>query len=208
MKVPFSGYAFAVYFLFLAAGPTRADFLVKPNDVIAICGDSITEQRIYSAYIEDYLLMCQPAHAQRILQFGFGGGTTPGFFSNLKPCLFPFKPTIVMTCYGMNDGNYKPVDQATLDLYRDITTQVITSFKENGVRDVVLASPGCVDSTIFNVNNTPPAVYNQTLDAIRGVAREVAEKEGVHFADVHTPMMEVMAKAKAAYGESYPFVIG
>src|SRR4051812_31734650 len=33
---------------------------LRENDFVAVCGDSITEQKMYSLYIEDYLLMCRP----------------------------------------------------------------------------------------------------------------------------------------------------
>jgi hypothetical protein len=56
--------------------------------------------------------------------------------------------------------------------------------------------------------HTSADVYNQTLDALRGIAQDVAQKESVAFADVHTPMIDVMAKAKAAYGDSYALVAG
>jgi hypothetical protein len=33
---------------------------LRAGDLVGICGDSITEQKIYSVDIADYLLMCQP----------------------------------------------------------------------------------------------------------------------------------------------------
>ena len=32
---------------------------LQSGDYVAVIGDSITEQKLYSLYIEDYLLMCQ-----------------------------------------------------------------------------------------------------------------------------------------------------
>jgi len=46
-------------------------------------------------------------------------------------------------------------------------------------------------------------MYNKTLSEERDIAREVAEAEGVVFADVITPMIEVMTKAKEKYGKAY-----
>ena len=43
--------------------------------MIAVIGDSITEQKQYSVFIEDYLLMCQPAEKLQVAQFGWGGET-------------------------------------------------------------------------------------------------------------------------------------
>ena len=41
----------------LLPAPERAEVLLKSNDRLAICGDSITEQKMYSRIIEDYLTM-------------------------------------------------------------------------------------------------------------------------------------------------------
>src|SRR5688572_18976350 len=65
-------------FLFLtlsAATLLHAADGLKPGDHVAVIGDSITEQRLYSLYIEDYLLMCKPQPDLRATQFGWGGET-------------------------------------------------------------------------------------------------------------------------------------
>ena len=46
-------------------------------------------------------------------------------------------------------------------------------------------------------------MYNKTLGEERDIAKEVAAKEGVVFADVFDPMVDVMTKAKAKYGKKY-----
>jgi hypothetical protein len=47
--------------------------------------------------------------------------------------------------------------------------------------------------------------YNLTLAELGKIAREIAETEGLVFVDVHTPMMETMARAKAKHGKTYSF---
>ena len=46
-------------------------------------------------------------------------------------------------------------------------------------------------------------MYNETLAAMRDIAREVAQQQGVVFANVLDPMIDVMTKAKAKYGREY-----
>ena len=46
-------------------------------------------------------------------------------------------------------------------------------------------------------------MYNKTLGEERDIAREVAQAQGVLFADVITPMIDAMTKAKAKYGKDY-----
>jgi len=194
--------------LFLAVSPLRADLVLQPHDMVAICGDSITEQQQYSVFMEDYFIMCQPAQGLRAAQFGWGGETATGFDARIKSDMLPFKPTVATTCYGMNDGHYQAMQQATGDTYRQNMTSAVEKLKAGGVRTIIVGSPGCVDGAVFKNSNTTADEYNKTLDALRGIAQEVAQKEGVGFADVHTPMMDVMAKSKAAYGDTYQLVAG
>jgi hypothetical protein len=46
-------------------------------------------------------------------------------------------------------------------------------------------------------------MYNKTLAALRDIAKQVAQEEGVLFANVYDPMISVMEKAKAKYGKDY-----
>jgi hypothetical protein len=48
-------------------GPSYSGLILKNRDRLAICGDSITEQKMYSRLIEDYLTMCTPQPALTIL---------------------------------------------------------------------------------------------------------------------------------------------
>ncbi|MGB8353871.1 MAG: SGNH/GDSL hydrolase family protein [Chthoniobacteraceae bacterium] len=194
--------------LITAIVPLRADLVLKPNDMVAICGDSITEQRLYSAYMEEYFLMCRPAEGLRAAQFGWVGETTGGFAARIESDILPFKPTVVTTCYGMNDGAYKAMTPHTGDVFRQATTTFVEKMKAGGVRAILLGSPGCVDSTAFWRPGATADEYNKTLVALSDIAKEVATKEGVTFVDMHTPMMDVMTKAKAAYGANYQFVTG
>jgi lysophospholipase L1-like esterase len=196
--------------LTLLAGPLRAESLLQPNDHVAICGDSITERRRYSVFMEDYFLMCQPAAELTTTQFGWSGERVPGFLARIDSEVLPFKPTVATTCYGMNDGRYAPMTDETGNTYRQALTASVEKLKAGGVRAIVVGSPGCVDAAAFKNPHGPTTAeeYNKTLDARRVIAQEVAKKEGVAFADVHALMMEANAKAKAAYGDNYKLVAG
>jgi len=180
--------------------------LLKPNDVFAVAGDSITQQKIYTVFMEDYLLMCEPVEGLRFVQFGWGSEKSGGFLLRIKSDVVPFKPTVVATCYGMNDGNYRPIDDMTTTYYRRPMQGIVDELKKDGVRDIILGSPGCVDSKSFK--RLAPDLYNHTLDVLRGIDQELAQKNGAVYADLHTPMMDVMAKAQAAYGPDYVFIGG
>ena len=117
------------------------------------------------------------------------------------------KPRIATTCYGMNDGLYQQITDAIAQKYRDNTNKVVEDFTMNGV-EVVVGSPGCVDSFTFDANhrfpNTKAEVYNQTLAAERDIAKKIAEEKHLPFADVYQTMYDAMVKAKEKYGQAYP----
>jgi lysophospholipase L1-like esterase len=176
---------------------------LQSGDLVGICGDSITEQRIYSVFMADYLLMCQPQPKLSAIQFGWSGEQASGFLDRMKNDALVFKPTVVTTCYGMNDGHYAASTPETLETYRKSMTAIVDTFKANGVRFIVIGSPGAVDTFYYKARPTSVEVYNKTLADLGQVAKEVAQQEGVSFADVHGVMIDVMAKAKAQNGDSY-----
>ncbi len=177
--------------------------LVRQGDLVVVAGDSITEQKIYSVYIEDYILMCSPAQQARVVQFGWSGDTAHGFVARQIPSLQLFKPQVVTTLFGMNDGRYAPLAKDVADNYRKAMTTIARTLKEDGVRDIILGTPGACGSGEMRKPTATPAQYNETLRQLGEIVREVAEAEGTHFADVHSLMMDVQARAKAKYGEKY-----
>ncbi|MHB8972531.1 MAG: SGNH/GDSL hydrolase family protein [Pirellulaceae bacterium] len=177
---------------------------LQPGDYVAVIGDSITEQQLYSKYIEDYLLMCQPALNLRVTQFGWGGETAPGFANRMANDMLRFDATVATTCFGMNDGRYAPMTPETGKAYRDGQLSIVSQLKKAGVRCIVVGSPGCVDADTFGGHKPEQAkMYNETLAALRDIARDVAKEEGVVFANVLDPMIDAMTKAKAKYGSQY-----
>src|SRR6476469_4824649 len=115
--------------LIYQAAATADERLVRPGDMVAVIGDSITEQKQYSVFIEDYLLMCQPAEKLQVAQFGWGGETATGFEKRMKNDMLRFKPMLITTCFGMNDGRYGPLTKEVADLYRASTQKIIDRAK-------------------------------------------------------------------------------
>ena len=177
---------------------------LNKGDRIAICGDSITEQKLYSVYIENYLLMCKPAADLRVCQFGWSGERAPGFRDRMANDVLWFKPTVATTAYGMNDGLYRPYTEETGKTYRDAMKAVVKKFKDAGVKHIVVGSPGATDP-VFMTQGSIPKQYNPVLAKLRDLAKEVAQEEGVSFANVHDTMLDGQNKAKAKFGEKIPF---
>jgi lysophospholipase L1-like esterase len=197
----------AAVLLLLAAGCALAQNApatgLQARDFVAVCGDSITEQKLYSLFIAEYVLMCQPAPNMRAMQAGWGGEVAQGFLGRMERDVLALKPTVVTTCYGMNDGAYRAFDEGRGKWYADNQRAIVQGLKKAGVRLIVLGSPGCVDSDTFRGGGDVATVYNDTLGKLGDLDKQIAADEGVAFADVHGVMMAVMAKAKGKYGPSY-----
>lgn len=188
--------------ILLFAPISKSAPIIKDGDVIAICGDSITEQKQYSVFIEDYLTMCQP-NTVRTMQFGWGGETSWGFLARMDFDVLPYKPTLATTCYGMNDGGYAPLSSERGQRYLEAMEDIVERFKSTGAR-VLVGSPGVVDSDTFRRNDPGLSkMYNENLAQLRDIDREIATRDGCAFADVHSTMMDAMVKAKAEFGGAY-----
>jgi lysophospholipase L1-like esterase len=187
----------------LRPAPAAAAEGLRDGDYVGVIGDSITEQRLYSLFVEEYLLACQPKANLRASQFGWGGETAPGFAGRMANDVLPFGPVVATTCFGMNDGGYSPMDDAKAKRYRDGQTSVVEQLKKSGTRFIVVGSPGAVDFDKFRNDPAQAEMYNKTLAGLRDIAKEVAQQQGVAFADVYTPMIEAMKPAKAKYGKDY-----
>lgn len=186
---------------------SAADTL-RPGDTVAICGDSITEQKLYSVFIEDYLLLCQPASAVRTHQFGWSGEAAPGLLKRLEHAVLPFQPTVATMVYGMNDGGYNATNPKNAAAFGETTEAIIRQLQTSGVRLVLVGSPGAVDTEKFKtwrLAKCSPEAYNQTLADLGAAAREAATRTGATYVDVQGPMLAAMAKAKTKYGADYPF---
>jgi hypothetical protein len=86
--------------------PAHRGLLLQQGDRLAICGDSITEQKMYSRIIETYLTVCVPQLNVTVRQHGWSGEQAPGFLARMDNDVLRFQPTIATTCYAMNDHRY------------------------------------------------------------------------------------------------------
>ena len=172
------------------------EFVLKPNDRIVFYGDSITEQHLYTNYVESYLATRYPELKLSFFNAGWGGDTAPGGAKRLQRDVLNLKPTVVTICYGMNDGGYTPPREDIRANFVAGMRELVSRLKAAGVR-VVLLTPGMADGV---ANPGLGAIeYNQR--GLRVLADEVlalAREEGLPSADLHRLMNEVDARGKAA----------
>ncbi len=131
MKPPVFGYSL----LLLLAATATAEPLLRPDDRVAICGGG------YAVYLEDYLLACQSVPGLDVAEFEWSAQDPSGFRARLDTDLLPFKPTVVLTCFGNLSA-----DAYAANTYGRAQTDLVEALKKAGVRTIVISSPKCVDS--------------------------------------------------------------
>src|SRR5688572_4286375 len=114
--------------------PKSNGLILKEGDRLAICGDSITEQKMYSRIMETYLTVALPEFQISTRQYGWGGERAPGFLARMTNDVLRFKPTIATTCYGMNDHEYRAYEPGIGETYRTNMIAIVESFKNHGAR--------------------------------------------------------------------------
>jgi lysophospholipase L1-like esterase len=188
------------------AGAVDAARPLKDGCRIAIIGDSITEQRLYSNFIETYLLACCPELKAVVFQFGWSGENAAGFEKRMDNDMAWFKPDVATICFGMNDGRYSRLTPELERSFQVAMQKIMGTLKKNGTFAVV-GGPGAVDTKCFRPRDASHSanaeVYNETLHQLSAVSSNLAVEAGFTFANLHQTMMEAMARAKQARGMDY-----
>ncbi len=188
----------------LDPAPEPAGLLLKKGDLVAICGDSITEQKRYSVIMEAYLTACLPELEITCRQYGWSGEQAGGFLGRLESDVLRFKPTFATSCYGMNDFRYVPFNEPIAAEYRRNETAMVQAFKKAGAR-VLLGSPGIIDTVPHWVKSAAGTKedLNLALSKFRNIGIQVAAAEQVSFADLYRPMLLADFQAEKLHGPGF-----
>ncbi|RBP35870.1 lysophospholipase L1-like esterase [Roseimicrobium gellanilyticum] len=185
------------------AVPQGVSTTLPQNAKLAIVGDSITEQKQYSKFIEVYLLASAGRQDIKVFQYGWSGERAGGFAARMENDLSTFQPTAMTLCYGMNDGSYVAYSPNIGNEYEKNMRAILTKAAQLGVKNIVAGSPGAVDTKYYANKSTGPDVYNDNLAHLRDIDAKLAAEFKTGFANVHDEMINAMTKAKAKLGVDY-----
>jgi sugar phosphate isomerase/epimerase len=134
MKSPLVLPLFLLSACLVASAPAQDASMLPANARVAVIGDSITEQKLYSKYLECYLLACTGRDDITVFQFGWSGERADGFANRLANDLGVFHPTVATTCYGMNDGSYQAFNDGIGGTYEKNMIRIIEGLKAERIR--------------------------------------------------------------------------
>src|SRR6476469_5562376 len=113
---------FVAFLLSCAIAFGQNAFYLRPGDRVVFFGDSITDQRLYTTFVETYAVTRFPKMNVTFIHSGWGGDKVTGggggpIDIRLNRDVFAYKPTVVTVMLGMNDGRVRPFDQSIFDEY-------------------------------------------------------------------------------------------
>ena len=179
----------------------RADFALKANDRVVFYGDSITDQRLYTTFVETYAVTRFPTLPLSFVHSGWGGDRVGGggggpIDLRLQRDVLAYKPTHVTIMLGMNDGGYRGFDQGIFDTYSRGFVHILDSLQKGapGVR-LTLIQPSPYD----DVTRAPgfEGGYNAVLQRFGVFLKETATQRNLGLADLNAPVVAMLQKATA-----------
>ncbi len=184
------------------AQDTGSPFYLHDGDRVVFYGDSITEQRLYTTFVEDYVATRFPRMNVKFVHSGWGGDRVSGggggpIDLRLQRDVIAYKPTVMTIMLGMNDGSYHAFDQGTFDTFTQGYTHILDTIQKAlpGIR-LTLIQPSPYDDVTHAPNF--PGGYNAVLVRYGDWVKETAAKDQMTDADLNTPVVAMLQKANAA----------
>jgi lysophospholipase L1-like esterase len=203
----FARLIFVLLLVVVAARGQSAGFYLKDKDCVIFYGDSITEQNLYTAFVETYVVTRFPRLNIRFINSGWsgdwvvggGGGKTD---ERLRRDVFAHKPTVMTVMFGMNDGAYQEFDQAYFKVYSEGYERMLALLKnELPQLRITLLQPSPFDDWTGSHawRLAPPPIkggYNSVMVRYGQFVGELARQRNLNVADLNTPVVDVIRKAQ------------
>ncbi len=165
---------------------------IRDSETVVFYGDSITEQNLYTAYLETFLISRFPRKKIKFFNFGWGGDTAAGGLKRFARDAAPVRPTLVFVNYGMNDGGYRAFDPEVLRAYIDAERRLAAEIRGIGAREVLFtATP--VDEDIRGDKGE----YNNTLSRLGKGIGELGNELNLPVIDLFQPMLGILRSVNA-----------
>lgn len=185
-----------------AAQAANGDFYLKSGDRVVFYGDSITDQRLYTTFVESYVVTRFPKLDVSFVHSGWGGDRVTGggggpIDVRLRRDVIAYKPTVMTIMLGMNDASYKAYDPEVFKTFADGYKHILDTVRGAlpGIR-ITLIQPSPFD----DVTRPPqfPGGYNAVLLRYAEFVKQLGEQDGLAVANLNTPVVAALEKAQAS----------
>ncbi|MCF3108295.1 family 43 glycosylhydrolase [Niabella sp. CC-SYL272] len=189
---------------------------------IVFIGDSITCQGQYISNIDAFLSLKYPYKQYELMNLGVPGETVfgssepehaggssarPDVHTRLQKILTQLKPDLVVACYGMNEGAYKPFNEERFQKFKDGIIRLHDAVKKSGASIIHVTPP------VYNGN-----IYGNVLDTYADWLISQRYTAEWNVIDIYGPMKRYLenkrkepalpvAKEAMHPGEDWHFII-
>ena len=192
-------------FLLLLTARVSADKL-EPR--ILFLGDSITYGGNWTVYVESAIRAQKGLSRATIVNMGLSSETTsglsepghaggsfprPDLHERLGRVLAQFKPTLVVACYGINDGIYQPLDAVRQLAFQDGIIRLRLACIRSGAQVILVTPP------LYAPDNRSKDVinYDGVMEAY-GAWLVAQRSAGWQVIDIHPHLHQAVDAAKKA----------
>jgi len=162
------------------------ELALHDGDRVVFYGDSITAQRLYTRFVEDFVLTRYPQMHVSFWNAGVPGDTVYGGYTGdvptrLKRDVLPHRPTVVSIMLGMNDGYYMAFNPKYFDIYKEGYRKLLDAL-QTGVPEarITLISPTPYDEV---THGTEFSQYNDVVSHHAAFVKEWATSSHLAFSD-------------------------
>lgn len=176
--------------------PPLGSLELQDGDSIVFLGDSITHQRLYTQYVEDFFYTRFPNKRLTIHNAGVGGARALDALDRFDKDVAAYKPKYVTILLGMNDGTYRSYDEATFQTYQQDMTKVLNRIAEMGAVAIPM-TPTMYDTRAHQIRTKDPAkaeatrLYNSVMAYYGMWLQEEAYARGLGFVDMYHPLNQI-----------------
>ncbi|HVX14043.1 MAG TPA: SGNH/GDSL hydrolase family protein [Pirellulales bacterium] len=171
-----------------------AEFFFRDGDRVVIIGDSITEQHLYSNYVEMWTVSRFPKWNITFRNVGIGGDRSTGGNHRFQRDVLFHQPTAMTVDFGMNDGNYRAFDDPGFKTYMGGLQGMADQAKAAKIR-VAWITPSPVEKA---EQGRAGEGYNETLEKYSAGVEQIAKTNQGTFVDQFHPFVAAIDNAREA----------
>lgn len=175
---------------------------LESGDTVVFLGDSITHQRLYTQYIEDFFITRFPGTPLRFHNAGIGGDKAWDALQRLDRDVLSKQPKLVTILLGMNDGRYQAFDHEIFSTYETDMTELLDRLQAAGTT-VSPITPTMFDAVAAraNLRKRPREEgalrqYNAVLAYFGTWLRDDADRRGMQSIDMFGPLNQLTRLAR------------
>ena len=198
------------------AGKAAKEFFLKGGERIVFYGDSITQNGGYIEYVETFLLTRFPSEKFEVINRGISSETLsgtseidhnpprPDAHKRFSRDITPLKPDVLVSCFGMNDGNYHPFSEKLFAKYKAGVERLIKRAAEEAKATAVIMTPPPFDPYRKKISDSDAVHWGYKYsyigydDVLERYSRWLLgfRENGMIVADVHSAMNKHLARRR------------